>query len=300
MTKSTKPEVSSESEVETTVGSANQVETTIPLQERDEFADPQYLDPDAKLPRIQALRGTTPKMCGYFVAVDQMAAAGWQDFDEKQLITYTFESTGAEEQGILIANPRMVVCPKTPVLGFDRKQSNESKSTVILGRYTQEMKIDENIGNIQYFQVFLLDRDNQPLHQIPLSYKATGANQASFSVHWQDFCRELNNCHSIVNGIPAKQKDVRFYSLGVFSFKTAREQVGDKQKSFACRVVDHEQPTTENWRDKYFIGFNRNLRNHVWESLEPTKPLMVPGSPETLTLPAAKENNEVAITTSNC
>ena len=154
--------------------------STLEVQERDEFCAPQYLDPDAKLPRIQALRGNTPKLCGYFVAVDQMAIAGWENFDESQLVTYTFESTGAEEQGILIPNPRMLVCPKTPVLGFDRKQSNQSKSTVILGKYTQEMKADENVCNIQYFQVFLLDKQNQPLHQIPLSYKATGASPSFF------------------------------------------------------------------------------------------------------------------------
>lgn len=286
------------SEVETTIDLPDRVETTIPVQERDEFADPQYLDPDAKLPRIQALRGTTPKMCGYFVAVDQMAAAGWQNFDEKQLITYTFESTGAEEQGILIANPRMVVCPKTPVLGFDRKQSKQLNSTIILGRYTPEMKSDESISNLQYFQVFLLDQNNQPLHQIPLSYKAAGANGASFSVHWQEFCRELNSCHSIVNGIPAKQKNTQFYCLGVFSFKTAREIVGDKEKGFACRVVDHERPTTETWRN-YFIGFNRSVKEYVWESLEPTKPLIVPGSPETLALPAATQNETLAIAATN-
>ena len=262
--------------------------STPEVQERDEFCAPQYLDPDAKLPRIQALRGNTPKLCGYFVAVDQMAIAGWENFDESQLVTYTFESTGAEEQGILISNPRMLVCPKTPVLGFDKKQSKDLKSTVILGRYIQEMKEDENIGNLQYFQVFLLDKDNQPLHKIPLSYKATGANQASFSIRWQEFCRELNASHSIVNSIPAKQKNSLFYSLGVFCFKTAREQVGDKQKSFACRVVEHERPTLENWRN-YFMGFNPNLKQYVWESLEPDKPLIVPGSPETLALPAATD-----------
>lgn len=271
-----------------------EVQSTIPVQEKDEFATTEYLDPDARLPRIQALRGTTAKMCGYFVAINQMAGAGWKDFDEKQLVTYTFESTGTEEQGILIPNPRMLVCPKTPVLGFDRKQSKDSKSTVILGRYIPEMKSDENVTNLQYFQVFLLDKNNQPLHQIPFSYKATGANQASFSVHWQEFCRELNNCHSIVNGIPAKQKDVRFYSLGVFCFKTAREQVGDKQKSFACRVVDHERPTIENWRD-YFIGFNLVNRQYVWDSLEPTKPLMIPGNAETLALRSATETEVAAV-----
>jgi Family of unknown function (DUF5895) len=266
-------------------------------QQRDEFCSPEFLDPDAKLPRIQALRGTTSATCGYFIAVDQMAIAGWRDFDSKQLITYTFESNGEEEQGILIPNPRMLVCPKTPVLGFDRKQSQESSSTIILGRYTAQMKEDENIGNLQYFQVFLLNQNNQPLHQIPLIYKAAGANQASFSAHWQEFCREINICHSIVNGIPAKQKNALFYSLGVFCFKTAREQAGTKQKSFACKVVEHEVPTLENWRH-YFMGFNRNIKDYVWESLEPSKPLMIPGSPETpLSLPGATTDASAIVPT---
>ncbi|MBW4676109.1 MAG: hypothetical protein KME52_19415 [Desmonostoc geniculatum HA4340-LM1] len=280
--------------VEPTVEFQNS-EVIPPVQEKDEFCSPEFLDPDAKLPRIQSLRGTTPATCGYFVAVNQMAIAGWREFDEKQLITYTFESSGAEEQGILIQNPRMLVCPKTPVLGFDRKQSQESNSTLILGRYTAQMKEDDNIGNLQYFQVFLLDKNNESLHQIPLIYKAAGANQASFSAHWQEFCRELNICHSIVNGIPAKQKNALFYSLGIFCFKTAREQVGTKQKSFACRVVNHEQPTVENWRN-YFLGFNQNIKQYVWESLEPTKPLMIPGSPETPALSAATESSAIVST----
>ena len=94
--------------------------------------------------------------------------------------------------------------------------------------------------------------------------------------------------------ISTKQKDIRFYSLGVFCFKTARQQVGDKQKSFACRVVDHERPTTENWRD-YFIGFNDTTKQYVWDSLEPTKPLMIPGNAESLALRAATETEVAAI-----
>ncbi|MEG4165930.1 DUF5895 domain-containing protein, partial [Microcoleus sp. S36b_B5] len=87
------------------------VEATI---ERDEFASPDFVDPDARLPRIQALRGESNlEHCGYFITVDQMAQAGWQDFDESQLIKYTFNSSQTE-QGILIKKPRMIVCPKTP------------------------------------------------------------------------------------------------------------------------------------------------------------------------------------------
>ena len=105
--------------------------TSIPI-ERDEFCDPSYVDPNAKLPRIQALRGNTKAKCGYFIPIDQLAASGWLDFNEKQLQTYTYEASGHQEQGLLIGQPRMLVCPKSPVLGFDRTLSDETESLVVV------------------------------------------------------------------------------------------------------------------------------------------------------------------------
>jgi hypothetical protein len=61
----------------------------------------------------------------------------------------------------------------------------------------------------------------------------------------------------------------------VFSFRTARELVGKKQKSFACRVVDHDVPNINNWRS-YFVGFEAKLKTQVWEGLQPTMPFIVP------------------------
>ncbi|MCT7975832.1 DUF5895 domain-containing protein [Laspinema olomoucense] len=244
---------------------------------RDEFANPVYVDPNAKLPRIQALRGPSENLCGYFVSVDQMALAGWINFESSQLITYPFEATGKQEQGILLASPRMLVCPKSPVLAFDRKLTQESQNgPVILGRYTTNMKAEANYGNLQYFQVYLLDANNQPLHQVPLMYRATGANQATFAIHWQEFCHELETCHAIVNQIPARPKNSAFRCLGVFAFNTSRELAGDKQKSFACKVVQHEIPNLQNWRN-YFVGFSP-IKDAVWEGLEPLSPMLIPDS----------------------
>jgi hypothetical protein len=252
--------------------------------ERDEFASPEYLDLHARLPKIQALRGTTPQTCGYFVPANQMAKAGWIDFDESKLITYTFESSGEEEQGLLVPNPRMLVCPRTPCLALDKAASKEANQTAIVGIYTSEHKEDENIGNTQYFEVILLDESNLPLHQVPLSYRASGANQATFSSEWQALVDEVTVCHAITNGIAARPKNARFKALCVFAFKTARELVGKKQKSFACRVVSHEKPTLENWR-QYFVGFDSSMKSLVWENLQPTLPLTVPGAPSPPALP---------------
>lgn len=260
------------------------------LEEKDEFADPQYLDPQARLPKIQALRGATPEYCGYFVSQEQMAKAGWLNYEEKELITYTFESSGEEEQGLLFPNPRMLVCPRTPILAYDRKATKETEQLVIIGSWLKDYRTDENISNCQLFEVILLDKNNQPLHQVPLAYCAKGANQATFSMEWQKLVDEITSCHAISNRIAARGKDLRFKSLCVFSFQTKRELVGDKQKSFACRVVSHDVPTLDNWKD-YFVGFNQEIKQLTWDSLQPNQPLIVPGQETQKLVPLLPETN---------
>ncbi len=252
------------------------VEATV---ERDEFASPDFVDPEARLPRIQAVRGESNlEHCGYFVTADNMAQAGWLDFDESQLIEYTFNS-GKTEQGVLIRKPRMLVCPKTPVLAFDRDESERLQQTVILGLYDRTCKENERISNIQLFQVFLVNAQNQPLHSIPLSYKAKGANQVSFSKHWQLFCTQVTACHALENRIAAKPKNAAFKSLCVFEFELERKIVGDKKKSPCCYVSSHTKPTLETWK-QHFLGYDQATKKWTWEALEPERPLTIPALPE--------------------
>ncbi len=92
---------------------------------------------------------------------------------------------------------------------------------------------------------------------------AKGANQATFSQEWQLLTQEITTCHEIANGIAARPKDARFKSLCVFELTVGREQVGQKQKSFACRVNGHTVPTMENWK-QFFVGYNPILKKQVW------------------------------------
>jgi Family of unknown function (DUF5895) len=276
MAKKSESNIQSNADIEFDAMPMDEVEAPI---ERDEFASPDFVDPDARLPRIQAVRGEVNlEHCGYFVTADQMAQAGWLDFDESQLIEYTFNS-GETDQGILIRNPRMIVCPKTPVLAFDRDESEKLQQTVIRGLYDRTCKENERISNIQFFQVFLVNSDNQPLHSIPLSYQAKGANQASFSQHWQQFCTEITACHAIQNRIAAKPKNASFKSLCVFEFEVERQIVGEKKKSPCCYVTSHTKPTLETWKQQ-FLGYDRETKEWTWEALEPERPLTVPAFPQ--------------------
>lgn len=270
-----KSEAEIQSEVTPTIPEPSSVPLTEEPMQRDEFASPEFVDPEARLPRIQAVRGESNlEHCGYFITADQMAQAGWLDFDESQLIEYTFNS-GKTEQGILIRKPRMIVCPKTPVLAFDRDESEKNQQIVILGLYDRLAKENERVSNIQLFQVFLLNSNNQPLHSIPLSYKAKGANQASFSQHWQEFCTQITACHAIENRIAAKPKNAAFKSLCVFEFEVQRQTVGEKKKSPCCYVTSHTKPTLETWK-QHFLGYDQQTKEWTWEALEPDRPLTVP------------------------
>lgn len=92
--------------------------------------------------------------------------------DESQLIAHTFRS-GESEQGVLIANPQMLVCPKSDLYQYDV--------------------------------------------------------EASLIQQRRAFKSELETCHALTNQAPAKPKNDRFHSLGVFCFTTQAELVEEKQ-----------------------------------------------------------------------
>jgi len=127
--------------------------TTNLIVERDEFTSEDFIDKNASLPTVIVLNDQNN--CGDFIPIATMAKCGWINFDEKQLISHTFRS-GATEQGILIKNPRMLVCPKTDLYQFDDQASKEQKTKVIVGLYNSEFKDDPNIKNERLYLVFSL------------------------------------------------------------------------------------------------------------------------------------------------
>lgn len=150
---------------------------------------------------------------------------------------------------MLIKNPRLLVCPKTELYQYDAVASSEQRIRVVVGWYNPQLKDDPNIKTERLYLIFFLDKNNNPLHTSPLKYAARGVNGATFETERRAFKVELETCHAITNQVPAKPRNDLFHSLGVFCFTTRAELAGDKQKAWVCRVVGHEKPTTENWRN---------------------------------------------------
>lgn len=245
---------------------------------RDRFAAPEYINPNARLPRIQALRGENgASECGYFITETEMAKAGWGPIEESQTIVYEYNS-GGKERGLLIQSPRMLVVPRSPLFAFDRQISRQEEKLVVAGQYNKQLYSDrEKYGTAQCYEVLLLDANNQPLHEIGFAYLAKGANQASFSFHWQQLIDQVTKCHAIANSIPARAKDARFNSLCVFEFTVKRELAGNNAKSPACKVHSHIEPTQDNW-EQFFLGRQDEIADRFLNLLAPTTELTLPQS----------------------
>ncbi|MCT7953627.1 DUF5895 domain-containing protein [Ancylothrix sp. C2] len=50
-------------------------ENEVVTNEFNEFCSPAFIDPNGRLPRIQAVRGEDPKQFGYFVPFSEMASS---------------------------------------------------------------------------------------------------------------------------------------------------------------------------------------------------------------------------------
>jgi hypothetical protein len=245
---------------------------------RDRFAQPEYVNPHARLPRIQALRGENgASECGYFITEAEMSKAGWGNIEESALIVYEYNS-GGKERGLLLQSPRMLVVPRSPLFAFDRIASRQEQRLVVSGTYNKQLHGErEKFGTAQCYEVLLLDENNQPLHEIALGYIAKGANQASFSFHWQQLVMEVTSRHAIANDIPNRPKDARFNSLCVFEFNVKRELAGNGAKSPACKVNSHTIPTQANW-EQFFLGRVDDIADRFLNLLAPTTELTLPSN----------------------
>jgi Family of unknown function (DUF5895) len=241
---------------------------------KDRFATANYNDPAAQLPKIQALRGEKGDIdCGYFITEAEMQKAGWKSIAAKDLTTYQFNS-GGQERGILLKTPRMLVVQRSPLFAFDRQASVQEKRMIVSGAYSRQAhKEREKYGLGQYYEVLLLDENNEPLHETSLGYLAKGANQSSFSAHWQQLINEVTRCHAQANQIPARPKNSMFTCLCVFQFSVKRELAGSSMKSYACKVDDHVSPTAANW-ESFFLGRNDETADRFLNLMVPYEPTM--------------------------
>jgi hypothetical protein len=254
----------------------------------NKYLSRQYAATDFSFPYCQPLRGEDPKQYGYFVPLSQANKAGWRDLDPDKLTEYAY-NTGNTDVGILLQQPRMSITPVCQLGMFDRKASTDEQILVVIGKWDRQLRGDENVGNFQIYLVMFFDEHKQPLHDIPLKLVAKGAQQATLSQQWQQFCVSVARCQAQANKVFFSPRNEVFNALCLFQPHLTRKSVGEKTKSPALYVDGFAEPTVDNWQD-FFLGTDENLADMVVGLMNPrSRLLLADPTPETISLTPAAE-----------
>ena len=122
--------------------------------------------------------------------------------------TYTYKN-GEEDEGYLIPNPRLLVLKVGDFIATTKDQD-------MVGIYKKGDK-DRGLKVSQYFLVYLLDADNNLLHQSPLSWKTSGVSQFYLDSSLKAFRKEFEESWSLSRQEEKSRKNHKFHSLTVFS-----------------------------------------------------------------------------------
>jgi hypothetical protein len=160
--------------------------------------------------------------CGYFIPLPQAQKAGWSNLEATETIIYTYNN-GEKAEGILLTQPRMVLCAVSKLGMFDRLASQNEDRLVVVGEWNREQNKDPNIGNFQIYLVMFLDANNFPLHQIPLKIIAKGSHQATLSKHWEQNCIKIAMLHARSQKVGFFPRGERYNTLCVFEPIIKRE-----------------------------------------------------------------------------
>lgn len=227
----------------------------------NEFLDPEFDGEITSLPFAQILNDKRKSDSGFFITVENLAAADWQLPDDQQFHTATW-GNGEESEGLLIQHPRLIVLAQSPLFMFER--STGLNLGVYEGEFYRRAKTDVVLKT--KYLVYFVDDLNQPRHSVPMQLTMKGAAGASFGEHQKRFRLELEKAFATAHNQPIKRKSAKFHAMGVFCIQTEPQQRGDEQKAWVCTTVSHEQPTEKNWLN-YFVGFT-SLKQRLWQDMD--------------------------------
>lgn len=227
----------------------------------NEFLSSEFDGEITSLPFAQILNDKRKSDNGFFITVENLAAADWLLASDQQFHTATW-GNGEESAGLLIPNPRLIILAQSPLLMFERSTG------LNLGAYEGDFyrRAKGDLVLKTKYLVYFVDHMNQPRHSVPMQLTMKGAAGASFGEQLRRFRLELEKAFATAHNQPVKRKSAKFHAMGVFCIQTEPQQRGEEQKAWVCTTVSHEQPSENNWLN-YFVGFT-SLKQRLWQDMD--------------------------------
>jgi hypothetical protein len=162
--------------------------------------------------------------------------------------------------GNIINKPRMLILQRSSLLKV------ETDTGRIVKVWTNKDKKDETYNCVRKYLILFVDRDNNPLHEIPVQLTARGCFQ--FEIDRQ-LCEFRSTITKVYNDKAARMNDA-WYSMCIFvpTFHSMMRGEGAKQRK-ACITTGYKTPTKDNWLS-LCVGKRDDLANKFWSDAEGT------------------------------
>jgi hypothetical protein len=170
--------------------------------------------------------------------------------------SHNINGIGNITPGYVILNPRMLILQRSLLLKVVTKTGQILRAWI-----AKESKENDKYACVKKYMILFVDKNNDPLHEIPLQLTAKGCFQFEFDQQYCEFRRAITQAY---NGGRSKLMRNSWYSMCVFAptFESMARGIGK-----ACITTGFEEPTKEIWLS-FCIGRRDDLANQFWPNIE--------------------------------
>lgn len=262
----------------------------------EELLDPKYNE--ARPPSLPYGIVINDRPAGILIPEDQLERANWYQKDIKLTTIDLTEPV----TGLLLDQVRLLVLATTPEYvrwKNDEDNLGEKAGTLVALYEEYRSKLNKKTQDVcSKHAMMFLDKNNQPLHEIPIVVTFKNVALWSFKSAKEEHYRKLEKVFAQYTERPFSNKSDKWRSLGVLytKFKAVKEGKGSN-KSFCCKTDKIVEPTISNL-PRLFLG-KTELKQQVWQihetitGFESSDKLLAADDEESTVeiLPPAREQN---------
>lgn len=186
------------------------------------FSEPTYNKPISRAPICQIINNENPAKVGLFIKEGMLSLIDWKG--EPPTHVHLFGGT-TEERGVLLQSPRLNIIQVSKRFIELREDDDEKR---VKGGTLLNMVFESNEGYEFYmankdkyvlrrfYFVFILDENNENLHEIPIAISLKGIASTKVGMALEEFRSNLEAAFTNYSGTNKGSKTEEFHRLGVF------------------------------------------------------------------------------------
>ena len=230
-----------------------------PVQPIDEFDSSTFEGSDESLPYMQMLNHQDVNRAGFFITLENAEAIKFQPNVDWQLHTTPFHHSETAT-GYRSLTASLLVLRQSELMMFDR-DSGDFIDVFQKSHYNRHTMVLKTC-----YLIYLVDANQQLLHEQPLLFTTKGAFCGDFGDVYQKFRREMSRAFGQARNTHKPRGD-RFMALAVMTLRVQTALKGKEKKSWVCAIAEVNHPTAADWLT-HFIDYDEATKLKVYAAFD--------------------------------